>query len=163
MGKGGTNAGLRLYNRVMASRQIGRIVAFGVTVVLCGTLVFFALAVVASPDEPLGDEDIASEVFWSLPVLLALAGAVWPIHRGTTVGAIAAVCACAAALIAYFGLWTFSCPDCLQGDDHRTQVFDWTWKVIALASAAGISIIALAALLSSAVYNVKGFAGRRVP
>jgi hypothetical protein len=132
-------------------RLIVNLSVLAILIWICFVLAYCALVWVGA----LGQSQRDVVICWSLPGALALAGIAWPVHRGPAIGAVAAVCACAAALFFWaLGEWLVpSCPDC-RSEFGPATVFGLTMQGLAFLVVAGLVIVFAGALLSSAVHRV---------
>jgi hypothetical protein len=115
---------------------------------ICAVLVYYSLVFVGVVD----DTERRAAILWALPALLFLVGAGWAVDKRAAIAAVAAVFACAVALLVWTLLWwLLPCPDCVEGEFSRSTYFGWTVQGLAILTTVGVAIVAFAAALSVAV------------
>jgi hypothetical protein len=145
----------------MTRKNAARLLAIGVSAAVC---IAIAVATLDSIDVFDPERNDSFRMWYvAVPGLLAFAGAMWPVHKGPTVTAIAAAVLWAVAMTLYFWTWQHECPTCSTGSDESRGT-DWDtglkWLPALFASWA-IAIVGLAAALSTAVAYLLGtFLGR---
>jgi hypothetical protein len=125
----------------VAIRTVGTlIVGATVAALLISSLVF--VGAIESTSE-------TTALFWSLPGLLALAGAMWALDKSIPLVVLACVLAAAASLSIYFAIWSNACQHCLAGEWDRETALGFAWRFIGLLTSGGVAILLTGAVASA--------------